>query len=44
MRRRRNPGTVTPVAISIDDLELAAAPGWRAFEEHQLGDRLTGRG
>jgi ribosomal protein S18 acetylase RimI-like enzyme len=40
MRPRRNPGTVTQVAISIDDLELAAAPGWRACEEHRLGNWL----
>jgi N-acetylglutamate synthase len=38
--RRRSPGTVTPVTISIGDVELAAAPGWRACEEHQLGDWL----
>jgi hypothetical protein len=31
---------VTAVNISIDDLELAAAPGWRAFEEDRLGDWL----
>ena len=40
MRPRRNPRTVTPVAISIDDLALAAAPGWRACEEDRLGDWL----
>jgi N-acetylglutamate synthase len=28
------------VAISIDDLEHAAAPGWRAAEEDRLGDWL----
>lgn len=31
---------VTAVNISIDDLELAAAPGRRAFEEDRLGDWL----
>jgi N-acetylglutamate synthase len=40
MRPRRNPGTLTRVAISIDDLELAAAQGWRASEEQRLGDWL----
>jgi N-acetylglutamate synthase len=40
MRLRRNPGTLTQVAISIDDLEFAAAPGWRAGEEQRLGDWL----
>jgi N-acetylglutamate synthase len=40
MRARRNPDTLTLVAISIDDLELAAAPGWRACEEDQLGNWL----
>jgi hypothetical protein len=34
---------VTSVTISIDDLERAAAPGWRACEEDRLGDWLTGR-
>ncbi len=29
-----------PVTISIDDLEHAAAPGWRAIEEERLGDWL----
>jgi N-acetylglutamate synthase len=28
------------VTISIDDLERAAAPGWRAIEEERLGDWL----
>ncbi len=28
------------MTISIDDLEHAAAPGWRAVEEEQLGDWL----
>jgi N-acetylglutamate synthase len=28
------------VTISIDDLEQAAAPGWRAIEEDRLGDWL----
>lgn len=28
------------MTISIDDLELAAAPGWRAIEEDRLGDWL----
>ena len=40
MRARRNPDTLTQVAISIDDLELAAAPGWRACEEDRLGNWL----
>jgi ribosomal protein S18 acetylase RimI-like enzyme len=40
MRPRCNAGTLTQVAISIDDLELAAVPGWRACEEHRLGDWL----
>jgi N-acetylglutamate synthase len=40
MRARGNPDTLTQVAISIDDLELAAAPGWRACEEDRLGDWL----
>jgi len=40
MRQRRNPGTLTQVAISIDDLELAAVPAWRACEEDRLGDWL----
>jgi N-acetylglutamate synthase len=40
MRAPRNPGTVAQVAISIDDLELAAAPGWRACEEDRLGNWL----
>src|SRR5215475_13916854 len=29
-----------PVTITIDDLEHAAAPGWRALEEDRLGDWL----
>jgi N-acetylglutamate synthase len=29
-----------PVTISIDDLEHAAAPAWRAIEEDRLGDWL----
>jgi GNAT superfamily N-acetyltransferase len=28
------------VTISIDDLEHAATPGWRALEEDRLGDWL----
>jgi len=28
------------VTITIDDLEHAAAPGWRALEEDRLGDWL----
>jgi N-acetylglutamate synthase len=40
MRRPRNPGTLTQVQISTDDLELAAAPGWRARDEARLGDWL----
>jgi N-acetylglutamate synthase len=40
MRPRHNPGTLAPVTISIDDLERAAVPGWRACEEDRLGDWL----
>jgi N-acetylglutamate synthase len=40
MRPRRNPGTLAAVTISIDDLERAAVPGWRACEEGRLGDWL----
>jgi N-acetylglutamate synthase len=40
MRLRLNPGNLALVAISIDDLELAAAPAWRACEEDRLGDWL----
>jgi N-acetylglutamate synthase len=40
MQAPRNPGSLTWVTISIDDLELAAAPGWRACEEDRLGDWL----
>jgi N-acetylglutamate synthase len=40
MQPRRNPGTLTQVGFSIDDLELAAAPGWRACEEDRLGNWL----
>ena len=40
MRPRHNPGTLTQVTISIDDLELAAVAGWRACESGRLGDWL----
>lgn len=40
MRPQHNPGTLTRVTISIDDLELAAVAGWRACESGRLGDWL----
>jgi N-acetylglutamate synthase len=35
-----NPGTLAQMMISIEDLELAAAAGWRACEEDWLGGWL----
>jgi N-acetylglutamate synthase len=40
VRRPGNPGTLAAMTISIDDLEHAAAAGWRACEEARLGGWL----
>jgi GNAT superfamily N-acetyltransferase len=39
-RRQAALGRIAPVTISIDDLEHAAAPGWRAADEARLGHWL----